>query len=80
MDMDFFGVGPLEILFILLIAFVIFGPKRIFDISRNAGRAMREISRTASGFSTRLEKEIGDPSSIDVKQGSAEKKRGATGE
>jgi len=58
MDMDFFGVGPLEILFILLIAFVIFGPKRLFDISRNAGKAMHDLSRAASSFTAKIEKEM----------------------
>ena len=80
MDMDFFGVGPLEILFIALIAFVIFGPKRIFEISRNLGRAMREISRTASGFSARLEREIGDQTANDIKPTGSEKGREVTGE
>lgn len=80
MDMEFFGIGPLEILFIVLIAFVIFGPKRMFEISHNLGRAMREISRTASGFSARLEREIGDQTSIDVKPSSSEKDREVTGE
>jgi sec-independent protein translocase protein TatB len=58
MDMDFFGVGPLEILFILLIAFVVFGPKRLFDISRNAGKAMHDFSKSASGFTAKIEKEM----------------------
>jgi len=62
MNMDFFGVGPLEVLFIFLIAFVIFGPKRLFDISRNAGKAMHDLSKTASSFKTKIEQEIGDNS------------------
>jgi TatA/E family protein of Tat protein translocase len=62
MDMDFFGVGPLEILFVFLIAFVIFGPKRLFDISRNAGKAMHDLSRAATGFTAKIEKEMdGNP-------------------
>lgn len=60
MNMDFFGIGPLEILFIFLIAFVVFGPKRLFDISRNAGKAMRDLSRTASGLTAKMEKEMND--------------------
>jgi sec-independent protein translocase protein TatB len=65
MDMDFFGVGPLEILFIFLIAFIIFGPKRLFDMSRNAGKAMHDFSKAASGFTAKIEKEM-DASSIDL--------------
>jgi sec-independent protein translocase protein TatA len=56
--MDFFGIGLPEIIFIVLIGFVIFGPKRIVEISRSAGQAMRNLSKSASDFQSRLSREI----------------------
>ncbi len=52
--MDFFGIGLPEIIFILLIAFVIFGPKRIVEISKTAGQVMRNLSKNASDIQNRL--------------------------
>lgn len=41
--MDFLGIGPLEIIFILLIALIIFGPKDIIKASQSAGRFLRKM-------------------------------------
>jgi TatA/E family protein of Tat protein translocase len=73
MDMDFFGVGPLEILFIFLIAFIIFGPRRLFDMSRNAGKAIHDFSQAATGFTARIEKEMDENSIVSPKPGPAGK-------
>ncbi len=71
MGMNLFGIGLPEIFFILLIAFVIFGPKRILDISRSAGRAMRNISKTASDYTSDIEKEM---NALDGKNNSSDRK------
>lgn len=41
--MDFLGIGPLEILFILLIALIIFGPRDIVKASQSTGRFLRKL-------------------------------------
>jgi sec-independent protein translocase protein TatA len=56
--MDFFGIGLPEIVFILLIAFILFGPKRILEISKTAGKVARNLSRDASDIQDRLTKEL----------------------
>jgi sec-independent protein translocase protein TatA len=56
--MDFFGIGLPELVFIFLIAFVLFGPKRIIEISRTAGNVMRNLSKDASQIQNALSKEI----------------------
>jgi Sec-independent protein translocase protein TatA len=44
--MDFLGIGPLELLFILLIALIIFGPKDIVKTSRVIGRFLRKLVKS----------------------------------
>jgi Sec-independent protein translocase protein TatA len=41
--MDILGIGPLEIIFILLLALIIFGPKDIIKASQSAGRFLRKM-------------------------------------
>lgn len=41
--MDFLGIGPLEIMFVLLIALIIFGPKDIVKAGQSAGRFLRKM-------------------------------------
>jgi Tat protein translocase TatB subunit len=38
-------VGPAEILVILLVGLIVFGPKRLPEIGRQVGRAMREVKK-----------------------------------
>jgi TatA/E family protein of Tat protein translocase len=58
--MDFFGIGPFEIILILLIGFLVFGPKKLFELSRNAGKIMRDLDRNTRDLSTRLQDEMAD--------------------
>jgi TatA/E family protein of Tat protein translocase len=41
--------GPLEIVVILVIVLVIFGPKRLPDLGRSLGRGMREFKDSVTG-------------------------------
>ena len=41
--MDFLGVGPLEIVFILIIALIIFGPKDIVRAGKTVGSFLRKV-------------------------------------
>jgi len=36
-------IGPLEIAIVILIALVVFGPKRLPELGRSAGRGLREF-------------------------------------
>jgi sec-independent protein translocase protein TatA len=44
-----FNVGPEELLLILLIALIVFGPKRLPEIGRTIGKALREFRRASEG-------------------------------
>ena len=49
--MDFLGIGPLEVLFILIIALIIFGPKDIVKAGQATGRFLRRLI-TSPGYQT----------------------------
>jgi sec-independent protein translocase protein TatA len=41
--------GPLEVVIILIIVLIIFGPKRLPDLGRSLGRGMREFKDSVTG-------------------------------
>ena len=46
--MSFFGIGPTELLIILLIAVILFGSKKIPEVARSLGQAVREFKKATS--------------------------------
>src|SRR5947209_16275916 len=50
------GMG--EMIFIFLLALVIFGPKKLPEIGRQLGKAMNEFKRASNEFKSQLEDEI----------------------
>lgn len=57
--MDFFGIGAPELVLILLVLFIIFGPSRLPEIAGLMGKAMRKL-RQASAEMNRNLKEVTD--------------------
>ncbi len=43
------NIGPLEILVVLIIALVVFGPKRLPELGSSLGRGIREFRDTVTG-------------------------------
>jgi sec-independent protein translocase protein TatA len=43
------NVGPLELAIVLIIALVIFGPKRLPELGRSVGKGIREFRSSISG-------------------------------
>ena len=43
------GIGPLEIIIVLVIVLIIFGPKRLPDLGRSMGKGMREFKDSVTG-------------------------------
>lgn len=44
--MNVFGIGPMEIIFILLLAILIFGPKDIGNASKTVGRSLNKLVKS----------------------------------
>ncbi|MBW2412240.1 MAG: twin-arginine translocase TatA/TatE family subunit, partial [Deltaproteobacteria bacterium] len=60
-----FGIGMPEMLMILAIALIVIGPKKLPDLAKSLGRAMREFKRATSEFKETL---AGDDDLSDVKK------------
>jgi sec-independent protein translocase protein TatA len=43
------NIGPLEIAIVLIIALIVFGPKRLPELGRSLGRGIREFRGSISG-------------------------------
>jgi sec-independent protein translocase protein TatB len=49
------------ILFVLVLALVIFGPKKSIEIAKQVGRVIGELKRVSSRFQSQLEDELHNP-------------------
>jgi sec-independent protein translocase protein TatA len=43
------NVGPWEIILVLIVALLVFGPKRLPEMGKSVGRSMREFKDSLSG-------------------------------
>ena len=43
------NIGPMELAIVLIIALVIFGPKRLPDLGKSLGKGMKEFKDSLSG-------------------------------
>ena len=57
--MDFFGIGPLELITVLLVGVLVLGPAKIVDAGRSLGKfwgeAQRVLRETADAATIRLD-------------------------
>ena len=50
-----FGIGMPELILILAIALIVIGPKKLPDLAKSLGRAMREFKKATSELKGSLE-------------------------
>jgi sec-independent protein translocase protein TatA len=50
------NIGPLELAIVLIIALVVFGPKRLPELGRSLGRGIREFRGSIGGDSDEAER------------------------
>jgi len=55
------NIGPLEIVVVLVIALVVFGPKRLPELGKSMGRGIREFRSTISGKDDESKPELESP-------------------
>ncbi len=56
--MDFLGMGPWEILLILVIAVILLGPGKIVDFARTLGKWARAVRRAGNEFTAAVTREV----------------------
>jgi TatA/E family protein of Tat protein translocase len=56
--MDFFGIGPMEILLILIVGLLIFGPGKMPQIARDLGKALRSFKKATTDLSAEVSREL----------------------
>jgi TatA/E family protein of Tat protein translocase len=54
----FGSVGPTEIILIFIIALLVFGPKKLPEIGKSVGKAIREFKKASDEIKGRIEEEI----------------------
>lgn len=53
-----FGLGPAEVILVLIIALIVFGPGRLPEIGRALGKSIREFRDASSEITRELSREI----------------------
>ena len=56
--MDFFGVGPLELLMLLVVGLIVLGPERLPEVAVKTGRFIREFRLTYSRLAAEVMREL----------------------
>jgi sec-independent protein translocase protein TatA len=53
-----FGIGPEELIVILVIALIVFGPKRLPEIGRTLGRSLQEFRKASNEIREHLQVDL----------------------
>jgi sec-independent protein translocase protein TatB len=56
-----FGIGMTELMVILVVALVVFGPTRLPELARSLGRAMAEFRRASTDLRQTFNEAVEDP-------------------
>jgi len=54
----FGSIGPAELILIFIVALLVFAPKKLPEIGKSVGKAIREFKRTSEEIKGRIEDEI----------------------
>jgi TatA/E family protein of Tat protein translocase len=64
-------LGPLEILVVIVVALLVFGPNRLPEVARQVGRGIREVKKVQEQLSSELhgvlhaDEDVAEPPSFD---------------
>ena len=58
--MNFFGIGGMELGLIILLGFIVLGPRQLTNIAKGLGRAISELRNATSQFTRLVEDDEDD--------------------
>jgi TatA/E family protein of Tat protein translocase len=62
-----FGIGPLELMVVLVLALIVFGPEKLPELMRSAGHAIREFQRYSAELTSTFQETTAEfTSAMDV--------------
>lgn len=64
-----FNIGPMEIIIIFLIVLIIFGPKRLPEMGKSIGKALREFKNASREIERDITEALEPKSESEEKQG-----------
>ena len=56
--MNFFNIGPVELILILIVALIVFGPRKLPELGAGLGKALREFQQMSQGLTEDLNREL----------------------
>ena len=65
--MNIFGVGLPEVTVILILALIIFGPKKLPELGKQLGKTLKSLKIASNEFQNEIEKVINEPNDNDSK-------------
>jgi len=56
--MNFFNIGPMELILILILALIVFGPGKLPEVARGLGKAIRGFRQASQELTEGITKEL----------------------
>ncbi len=68
--MNIFGVGLPEVTVILVLALLIFGPKKLPELGKQIGKTLKSLKKASNEFQNEIDQVINEPEKEDLIQSS----------